>query len=129
MAGPRFHGWRWDSANSRLQVNIAGTDVAYLDANGITTASGTISNGVVQKGGIATGQIKTAVVAGAAAGDVTVTGIATGDELVGVIRLDRDATAANINISSLLSEFTISAANTINNAAGTSTSGDALLVI
>lgn len=78
---------------------------------------------------IPTGAIKTAVIAGGAAGNLTVTGINTTDELVGVVRLDRDATAANINISSLLSEFTISAADTINNTGGTNTTGDSLLVI
>lgn len=74
-------------------------------------------------------QTVSAVIAGGAAGDLTVTGITTKDRLVAVVRLDRDSTAANINISNLLSEFTITAANTINNAAGTNTTGDSLLVI
>lgn len=73
--------------------------------------------------------IKTFVVAGAAAGNVTVTGIATTDVLKSVIRLDRDATAANVNLSDLTSEFAICAADTIGNAAGTNTTGDALLVV
>lgn len=78
---------------------------------------------------IPTGAIKTAVIAGGSAGNLTVTGIKTSDELVGVVRLDRDATAANINLSSLLSEFTITATDTINNTGGTATIGDALLII
>lgn len=75
------------------------------------------------------GGITTAVVAGAAAGNVTVAGITTDDRLVAVIRLDRDATAANVNLAQLTSEFTISAANTITNTGGTNTTGDSLLVI
>lgn len=76
-----------------------------------------------------TGGVATAVVAGAAAGNVTVTGITTADRLVSVIRLNRDATAANIDISDLTSEFSITAANTIANTGGTNTTGDSLLVI
>jgi hypothetical protein len=73
--------------------------------------------------------LKSFVAAGAAAGNVTVTGIATTDQLLSVVRLDRDATAANINISDITSEFTISATDTINNTAGTNTTGDSLLVL
>lgn len=73
--------------------------------------------------------ITSAVVAGAAAGDVTVAGITTNDRLVAVIRLDRDSTAANVNLGQLTSEFTITAANTITNTGGTNTTGDSLLVI
>lgn len=57
---------------------------------------------------------------GAAAGDVTVTGIKPDDELVAVINL---ADAAD-----LTDEFTITADDTINNAGGTSTATDNLLV-
>ena len=63
-----------------------------------------------------------AVVAGGAAGDITVTGITTDDDLVGVIEfasgVPTDRTA----------EFTITATNTINNTGGTSTAGDTLVV-
>lgn len=36
----RHRGWRWDAANSRLQLTFNGTDVGYVDAGGITLASG-----------------------------------------------------------------------------------------
>jgi hypothetical protein len=72
--------------------------------------------------------VKQAVIAGGAAGNHTVAGLATTDRLVSVIVLDRDGTAANINLVNLTSEFTITAANTIANADGTATTGDALLV-
>lgn len=57
---------------------------------------------------------------GGAAGDITVTGIGTDDVLVAVINL---ADAAD-----LTSEFTITAADTINNTGGTATTDDDLLV-
>lgn len=58
---------------------------------------------------------------GAVAGDVTVTGIAIADKLVSVINLT-DGT-------DITSEFTISAADTINNTGGATTAGDTLLVV
>lgn len=88
-----------------------------------------VPSGAPSAASLAAGFLKTAVVAGAAAGNVTVTGISAADELLAVIVLDRDATAANITLAQLTSEFTITAADTINNTGGTSTSGNALLVI
>lgn len=81
------------------------------------------------EGTLKSGLLKTAVIAGGAAGNHTVTGIAPGDELVGVIVLDRNGTAANINLLGLTAEFTVTAVNTINNTGGTATSGDAILVV
>lgn len=60
-------------------------------------------------------------VAGAIAGDIVVTGIETDDELINVADLSAGG--------DFLSEFTITAADTINNGGGTSTSGKILLVI
>lgn len=73
--------------------------------------------------------LKFAVVAGGAAGDITVTGITTDDQLLAVVRFDLDATAANIDVDDLTSEFTITDDDTINNGGGTATTGDKLLVI
>jgi hypothetical protein len=64
----------------------------------------------------------TRVVAGAAAGNLTVTGIQLGDELISVQRID----AAGAN---LVGEFTVSADDTINNTGGTSTNAQTVLVI
>lgn len=58
---------------------------------------------------------------GAAAGDVTVTGIKANDHLVGVFNFDDGA--------DLTSEFSITGDGTINNTGGTSTATDNLLVI
>lgn len=65
--------------------------------------------------------LRQTVVAGAAAGDVTVTGIKTTDKLKAVIDLTAPA--------DLTSEFTISAANTINNTGGTSSAGSGPLLV
>jgi len=67
-------------------------------------------------------------VAGAAPGDVTVTGINVGDTLVSVIFFP-GAGLAVTDVIDLTSEFTITALNTINNGGGTDTSGGKLLVM
>ena len=103
----------------RIQWNLQNTQV--IGTNNIQSLAVTGAK-------IAAGAFKVAVVAGGAAGDIIVTSIAVGDELVTVVRLDRDATAANINISDLTSEFTVGA-GLINNAAGTNTTGDSLMVL
>lgn len=66
--------------------------------------------------------LRTAVIDGAAAGDLTVTGIRVNDVLKAVQRVD--AAAAN-----LVDEFTITADDTINNTGGTATTGFVLLIV
>lgn len=78
---------------------------------------------------IAAANLKTFKAAGAAAGNVTVTGVAATDTILSVLVLDRDATAANIDLLDLTSEFSVCAADTIGNAGGTSTSGNSLYVV
>ena len=65
-----------------------------------------------------------ATIAGAAAGDHTVTGIKTTDELVAVVHVD-DTTHAGTDKTS---EYTISAADTINNTGGTASTGAHVVV-
>lgn len=60
---------------------------------------------------------------GAAAGNITCTGIKPGDRLNSVLRY-----TAGALVSVLTSEFTITANNTINNAGGTNTTGSSLLM-
>lgn len=73
--------------------------------------------------------IRSAVVAGTtAATNIAVTGITLQDALVAVVRLDRDATAANINISNVQSEASITSAGNIQ-LSTTNTTGDSLLVL
>ena len=72
-------------------------------------------------------QTKYFVADGAAAGNVTVTGIATTDTLLFVGVFTTKASIATF--ADLTAEFTITATNTINNAAGTSTANNQLIVI
>lgn len=69
--------------------------------------------------------LTSAIIAGGAAGDHTVTGIATGDALVYVY--EQDGTSGLL--TDLTSEFSVSAADTISNAGGTDTTGDYLVIL
>lgn len=80
----------------------------------------------VIEGAITRDAVKTTIVAGGAAGDHTVTGIKTRDILVSV--LHQDYTDASETGADITGEFSISAADTINNAAGTDTTGGFLVV-
>lgn len=70
------------------------------------------------------GATRIALVAGGAAGDHTVTGIAPGDELISVLEQD----GATGILTDLTGEFSITGADTINNGGGTDTDGDQLLI-
>lgn len=65
--------------------------------------------------------LRTRTVAGAVAGNLTVTGIGLYDKILAVQPL-----VASVNLAS---QFTITAANTINNTGGTSSAGQVVLVI
>lgn len=72
-------------------------------------------------------ELEVAVVAGAAAGNITVTGINLGDKIISVLVF---TTAASIaTLADLTSEFSITAADTINNTGGTSTANNSVVVI
>ena len=70
---------------------------------------------------------KTAVVSGGSAGNITVTGIATTDVLEAVLYYPI-STGTVTSVSDLTSEFSITAANTINNTGGTATTSGKLEV-
>jgi hypothetical protein len=67
-------------------------------------------------------------IAGGAAGALVLTGIKATDRLISVLRVNRDATAANIDVTDVTAEFTISDDDEIDNTGGTNTTGDALIV-
>ena len=116
------------TSGDKVPVDVAGT--AVVEAGGTIAAGQYVQSDADGKAvAAAASAIKTAVIAGGSAGALTVTGIATTDRLIGVTVLDRDATAANINLVNLTSEFTITAANTIDNTGGTVTTGNTLLVV
>jgi len=81
----------------------------------------------IAKTKLGTGIVKAVLIAGGAAGAHTVTRIATGDSLVAVLHID--ATDASEAYNDLTAEFSISAADTINNAGGTNTTGGGLIVV
>jgi hypothetical protein len=72
--------------------------------------------------------VRQAVIDGGAAGALVLTGVLATDRLISVARLNRDATAANVDLDDLTAEFSISDDDEITNAGGTNTTGDALLV-
>lgn len=66
--------------------------------------------------------LNSAVIAGSTAGNLTVTGITVYDKL----KVVNNVAAAGANLAS---EFTITAADTINNTGGTNTTGMTLLIL
>ncbi len=94
---------------------------------GLASNRGTIIDGAVTKEKLGTGFIKVALIDGGAAGNRTVTGIAVGDVLVSVLHLP-DAGAVDA-IADLTGQFTVTAADTINNTGGTASTNGKLLVI
>lgn len=87
---------------------------------------GIISGGNVIAGAIARDAFRQTIIAGGSAGNHTVSGIAAGDTLVSVLHLDMtDASEAGADLTS---EFSITAANTINNTGETDTTGGFLVV-
>lgn len=78
------------------------------------------------EGAIRRDAVQSTIIAGGGAGAHTVTGIKPGDILVSVLHADfTDASETGADITG---EFTISAADAINNAAGTVTTGGFLVV-
>lgn len=75
--------------------------------------------------------LKFGLVAGAAAGDVTVTGIQKNDQLVQVLVVGlTDGTPNTFSgHADLTSEFSVTADDTINNAGGTSSAAKLVLVV
>lgn len=128
-AGDAIGVTRSDGAEGALvPYDVYGT--AVVESGGIVAVGDRVQSDATGRAikATATG-VRSAVIVGGAAGDLTVTGIGVNDRLIAVVRLDRDATAANINLLGPTAEFSITAANTINNAGGTSTASDALLVL
>lgn len=92
------------------------------------SSHGTLQDDKVLKRHVGEQLIRVAVVAGGSAGNFTVTGIATADTLVSVLHL-AGAGSDVTDVADLTAEFTVSAANTINNDGGTASTSGKLLVI
>lgn len=99
----------------------------------VTTGSTATVNVLIGRGrgvgqaNLPTGFLNVDLINGGTAGNLTLTGVAVGDELAFVGQF---VTAASIaTFSEITSEFTITAPNTINNGGGTNTSSNQLMVI
>lgn len=128
-----YFGFALDAVGSGETATIRVANVAAPGPgtpNILAAAVGTteLGDGVVTNVKLDGGFLKAALIAGGAAGDHTVTGIAAGDELVAVLQIDID-TGAVVDVDDLTAEFTIKAADTIENDGGTATTGDKLLVL
>jgi hypothetical protein len=102
-------------------TSLAGGAAGNHTLNGLTSSHTLLSVVALDK----TAPV-TKAIAGGAAGNHTVTGIAASDTLLSVVFVD--ATDVSEAVTDLTSEFAISAADTVNNAAGTDTTGGFLLV-
>lgn len=123
----RFRGWRRDRVNDRLAITFDGTDVAYVDANGI---SGGIATGSVTGAKLGTGWLKVSLVDGqdeTTGPDLTytLTGAALGDEVVSVIHI---TTKASIATMAVLTGYTITGANELSSGSAVDLSSDQLMV-
>lgn len=113
--------------------DLLGTNYEFLDGHirGLSMAG---FLGLEELKSLAKGAVRTTVINGGAAGNHTVTGIAVGDQLRSVLKLDFTLAEGAPNTrtwaaSDLTAEFSISAADTINNAGGTDTTGAVLVVV
>lgn len=106
----------------------AGVALEAVDSAATTTINVLIGSGSEPgQANLPSGFLKVNLVAGGAAGNLTLTGIAVGDEIafVGVF-----TTAASIaTLADLTAEFSVTAPNTINNTGGTSTASNQLMVV
>lgn len=113
VVGTVVPGWGETTPDKLLRVDMA--------------ASPEVPDDSITKAKLAPGTgMKTKLINGGSAGNHTVTGIASGDEIIFVAHISTAASVATI--ADLTSEFSITGANTINNAAGTDTTSDQLWV-
>jgi hypothetical protein len=108
----------WRQMLERLTPFVRQAIVVGGSAGVLTVAA--IKKGDQLVGVVKLPEIAQVSIAGGSAGDHTVTGITTADKLISVINL-----ADGVDLTS---EFSITAADTINNAAGTDTTSDQVQV-
>lgn len=112
------------SAATGEPFDVIRCDIAEVDYGGTITRGDRLtadSNGKAVSAEALFGE-KTAVINGGSAGNLTVTGITTSDVLTAVLYYP--VSGGNVTgVTNLTSEFTITAADTINNTGGTATTG------
>ncbi len=107
----------------KLSLKSSGKLFGYLRA---ALASGATATVAVKLAQMPLDRLTIGLVAGGVAGAHTLTGIALGDRIVFVGHFS--TLAAIATLADLTSEFTVSAADTIDNTGGTDTSSDQLMV-
>lgn len=107
-------------------ANLAANAAETAKINNLAVTTGKINTNAVTGAKLATGVVKVTLIAGAAAGAHVCTGMAVGDEIVSVIHITTAAAIATM--ADLTSEFT-AGVDDANNAAGTDTTNDQLMVI
>lgn len=119
IVGPKDH-------KIHVPLDVSALDTDLVDERGFLKRGVPIGTG----GTPATGAnpLQSAAIAGGAAGDHTVAGIAPEDQLVSVLHLSGDGTNLQ-GADELVDEFTITAADTINNAGGTATTNGRLVIL
>lgn len=113
-----------DFAGKTFKVDTISESTA---AAGVTVDGVLLKDGLVSRASIPAAGFKIAVIAGGAAGDHTVTGITTADDLLEVLYFAGGGVDIT-DVSDLAGEFAISGADTINNGGGTNTTGGKLVV-
>lgn len=109
------------------RIDVEKMGIVLLEYGGTVVRGDPVTSDASGRGVKATpaASVQTSI-AGGAAGAHALTGIATTDTLVSVIHVD--ATDASEAVTDLTAEFSISAADTIDNTGGTNTTGGFLLL-
>ena len=120
-------GVKFTQTVTELQSINAAHNLAPVDLlKTLKDVNAVVAQGVLLKRAAMGVGMNSALIAGGAAGDHAVAGILTTDRLVKVYHLSTAAAIATM--ADLTSEFSVSAAGTINNGGGTDTTNDLLLV-
>ena len=110
-----------------FSADVAGTTT--IESGGVFAAGDYLQSDATGRAVLATGtSTRQDAIAGGSAGALVLSGVKATDRLISVLRLNRDATAATIDITDVTAEFTISDDDEIDNAGGTDTTGDSLIV-
>ena len=122
-----YHDSQTGSPSTSLNNDPEGADAFFGIALDVVADDATTKIRVLHQAAPPRSVVEEFQLTGGSAGNHTVTGIEIGDRLIAVQHF---STAASIaTVADLTSEFSISGANQINNAAGTDTSNDQLIVI
>lgn len=120
---------------SMMHIGGVSSPIATLEVTGTFVFKDVLGNTIfsLTEGNMTTHfsslPIKTRCIAGGAAGNLSCPGVSVGDQLLGIVGFKlTEGTPNTMTPGGFLSEFTITAADTINNTGGTNTTGYVLFV-